>query len=482
MAAIGEMKFDGKKLLDIKDDLEVISKQCKESVPREENDIVLRVGEISTPQKHDCFLSSREICSDVAETFNSVRNMLDLLVTKINFAHETVGIWNDGTILDFENSVESRKFVNFFNIFDKEGRIKIVVEENGKKIQYGFLEYMKKVTGVNLISLDGVVPEGQTPEGNTGTSGLGGGSGLVTGAAIIGGSQSISTVVDSMVNSSSDSNSVNQEVVITDNNKPSPNNSKPNTNSNSTNNKVPKPTPIIDSSISNTNPDVKPDGDSSSAIVDDGIANLEGATNNTNGNVTSSTSSGFGQMFTNNNSSSGIATSISGVVNGEEVAIDVINPEGTNSPILDGTNPDSGEFGDFGNIYDNESNIAVDNGDSSGGFNPIPLGVGLGLATAAGVGAKVIYDRKKNNVIDDEEQTESLGGNKFWTDDDLSVVHSEEDSIDLDRFDTDVTPSSYSASYTNDVDDINVTDDSTWSIEDESLKNNDQIVDLLNGN
>lgn len=194
-------------------------------------------------------------------------------------------------------------------------------------------------------------------------------------------------------------------------------------------------------------------------------------------------STGFGSMFNKNDDykTPDISTSV-GNINEDSTLSFNKNDDNVNKP------------SNFGNIFDNDntssSSTVTSNTSSkqssSGGFNPIPLGVGLGLATAAGVGAKVIYDHKKNSEFDNDEQVESFGGNKFWSDDDLSVIHSEEDSFannDLDRFDNNEQadlPSSYSASYSNDVD-SQIPDNNMWSLEDD-LNNNEQIVDLLNGN
>ena len=134
---------------------------------------------------------------------------------------------------------------------------------------------------------------------------------------------------------------------------------------------------------------------------------------------------------------------------------------GYDSPSL--PNPNAGDSG---------SGSSSSSSSSSGGFNPIPLGIGLGAAVAGGIGVKAYVDHKKNGKFDDENEDSVTNGNRFWTDEDPNVVHSEEDMLGDDSGSQDV---SYQA-----VENSNPGND-TWNIEENELPD-DNSFDLLSEN
>lgn len=336
-----------------------------------------------------------------------------------------------------------------------------------------------------------------------------------------GGNSTVSSNGSSSTNISSSTSDSN--VVITDNNKSDNSNKNPvkrtdsdkkpsnsNNNNNSNNNKQPdnsikKPgndnvnnTPIID-----TNTDIEKPSDS---IGSDTSSDQDNTTTIVTPSNPSNSSTGVSDSGNGNRNSSGVSKNATGVgaifnnngnanVTSDDIATSVVNDNNASDlPLIDDLNPGSsagfddiihgnGDSGKGGVVPGGKTNPS-----KSSGFNPVPLGVGLGLATAGGVGAKVIYDHKKNSEFDNDEQEESLGGNKFWTDDEFNVINSEEDAFSKDELDdldnslntNRLATEDYSASYNNDVQsDI---EDGTWKIDDSDFDNNEQIVDLLNGN
>ena len=145
-------------------------------------------------------------------------------------------------------------------------------------------------------------------------------------------------------------------------------------------------------------------------------------------------------------------------------------PSDTSSIIQPSTSTDS-------NIYDSLPNPNVDNtgsskpnsSSSSGGFNPLPWGIGLGAAVAGGVGVKAYVNHRKNSKFDDENEDSVTNGNRFWTDEDPNVLHSEQDLFNQDDGKHDVSYQAVENS-TNNSD--------SWNIEESELPD-DNTFDLL---
>lgn len=116
----------------------------------------------------------------------------------------------------------------------------------------------------------------------------------------------------------------------------------------------------------------------------------------------------------------------------------------------------------------------------SSGSSVVPIAVGLGAAVAGGIGIKAIHDHKKNSKFDDQNEDSVTNGNRFWTDEDPNVMHTEEDLFNENIDTNDV---SYQAVENNSVTpdlDTNINND-TWSIEEDEIKDNNTF-DLLSEN
>lgn len=108
----------------------------------------------------------------------------------------------------------------------------------------------------------------------------------------------------------------------------------------------------------------------------------------------------------------------------------------------------------------------------SSGSSVIPIAVGLGAAVAGGIGIKAIHDHKKNSEFDDQNEDSVTNGNRFWTDEDPNVVHSEQD---LFSDNSDTLDASYQAT------ENSTADNDTWNIEDNEIEDNNSF-DLLSEN
>ena len=114
----------------------------------------------------------------------------------------------------------------------------------------------------------------------------------------------------------------------------------------------------------------------------------------------------------------------------------------------------------------------------SSGSSVVPIAIGLGAAVAGGIGVKAIHDHRKNSKFDDQNEDSITNGNRFWTDEDPNVIHSEENyNLEEDLFnDTSTLEDNTYQAVEN-----NVTNNDTWSIEENELQD-DNTFDLLSEN
>lgn len=475
MAVTGEMKLDSQKLLDIKEDLAEASELCREmayeSGTEGGGELPLKIMEVSVP--HDYYLSSEKIEDVPAEIYTMVRKAIDKLQSKVDYViglitqqeaesnrlFEELGERTKMSIEDYEALLDYDPNETF-SFFKQDAVIK-VNDGKGGYVTYTIKEYREKLEEVinSRISSNGVgsqVVKPYNPYSNTGTNV----SNAAT-ATVVPKPSVPSNTQNTNINNNQTDNEQNTIIPPTENVQPDNNNNENQLPNNE--NKV--PVENNDSEINNNN-----------AQTDTKVPDTS-----TNGN----SNTGFGQIFNNNNSNNKPNISTNIIQSNPNTNAETAPSIGTDNLPLDSESQTENIFGDFGNVFENDnvtSPSPIVDENKSKGFNPIPLGVGLGLATAAGIGAKVIHDRKKNNELD-EEQLEAFEGNKFWLDDEPSVINSEEDSFaneDFNRFDSGIDSAGYSASYSTNITDSAIPDN-TWSIEDDA-QDNDQMVDLLNGN
>ena len=134
----------------------------------------------------------------------------------------------------------------------------------------------------------------------------------------------------------------------------------------------------------------------------------------------------------------------------------------------------TGNTADLFEVDDSSSNVSsatssVGTSTSTGGSGIGAVAAGLGAAVAVGVGVKVYKDRKENNEFDLNEDRPT-NENKYWTDEESNVIHSEkEDYVEENSIPVD----SYTAS--SNVNNIEVNDEDinndTWSMPDASSDN-----------
>lgn len=111
---------------------------------------------------------------------------------------------------------------------------------------------------------------------------------------------------------------------------------------------------------------------------------------------------------------------------------------------------------------------------SSKGSSVVPIAVGLGAAVAGGIGIKAIHDHRKNSKFDDQNEDSVTNGNRFWTEEDPNVIHTEED-----LFNDESSSNSENVSYQ--AVENNTDNSDTWNIE-ESEISDDNTFDLLSEN
>lgn len=505
MSNSGAMQVDTDKLSEAKNALDSLARDIESKID------FMNMVAWNNINEHDNCLGNKSIEQYVTSGINDVSGKIKKLSGKIQDAYHSICIWDDHANISFQEAA-SKGFLSSFTtvsgVLNLNQMIKFK-DKNGKVVEMKLKDYGNYLLGLtnSKTTTNGVKSKVSS---NTSNKAIGAAtiatntvfSTVKSNASNVSNNQSSGTVtgnsnsVNSQIpsNGGSSNNSNNSVVNIVDNNKSDNSKDKENNNNNKNNNVISNVSgnkdvnnnignDSINSNTGNSNT-TTPIVDNKSDSVVNNISNVNSNTSKPN----NSNNSGFGSLFNKNDDykTPNISTSVGGVVD-----------SGTPGSLpLDGNDVSISKPGDFGNLFDNDnissSNTGtIDSGSNntskSSGFNPIPLGVGLGLATAVGVGAKVIHDHKKNSEFDNDDQVESFGGNKFWSDDDLSVVHSEEDSFiddSLERFnsneETDLS-SGYSASYSNDLE-SQVPDNNLWTLEDEDLKNNEQIVDLLNGN
>lgn len=439
---------------------------------------------------HDNFLDSVRILERIEEKYKEYASRVSGLESKLDKTYRIVKAWETSSGKETENLTK---------ITPDEGRYaitegyspNIIVEYKNKdgKVVSQFLheyrEYLEKITGAN-VSSEGVTSQTNNSTSTNSTPSTNSGS-VISGAGVV-----TTPIVNNTIQNNKPNNNTNN---IVNNNQNSQQQVTPNQNQNTNNNsnnqnKVPnnntannntekdkeeKPINKEENKNENKTPIENNNKPSDTKVPDT-------STNN------NSNQGGFGQIFNKDNSSNtkpNISTNVIQPNKQDTPNIDTSNPSNTGDLPLNNESQTENIYGDFGNVFENDnvtSPSPIVDENKSKGFNPIPLGVGLGLATAAGIGAKVIHDRKKNNELD-EEQLEAFEGNKFWLDDEPSVINSEEDSFaneDFNRFDSGIDSAGYSASYSTNITDSAIPDN-TWSIEDDA-QDNDQMVDLLNGN
>ena len=133
---------------------------------------------------------------------------------------------------------------------------------------------------------------------------------------------------------------------------------------------------------------------------------------------------------------------------------------------------------DTGSSLPNPNAESTDTGtrssSSSKGSSVAPIAVGLGAAVAGGIGIKAIHDHRKNSKFDDQNEDSVTNGNRFWTEEDPNVIHTEED-----LFNDESSSNSENVSYQA-VENNNDNND-TWNIE-ESEISDDNTFDLLSEN
>lgn len=132
----------------------------------------------------------------------------------------------------------------------------------------------------------------------------------------------------------------------------------------------------------------------------------------------------------------------------------------------------------YADLEEGTDNIGTDR--TTGGSGLGAIAAGIGVAAAAGIGAKIYKDRKENNEFDIDEDSPT-NGNKFWSNDEQSVIHSEkEEYLDEkiptkeENYETLTEDTTYSAKSNN------YEEKDTWDIVEET--NNSELTDLLGNN
>lgn len=162
------------------------------------------------------------------------------------------------------------------------------------------------------------------------------------------------------------------------------------------------------------------------------------------------------------------------VTNKETVNSNVSNTTTDNKNLFDNNLDDF-----YSDLDDDISNVGTDT--STGGSGVIPIVAGVGAAAAIGVGAKVYKDRKDNNELDLDEDSPT-NGNRFWSNDDQNVIHSEkEEYVDDNYLPRSEQITDNTDDFTYSAKDNNYEENDTWSMNDDVNTNSD-LPDLLGNN
>ncbi len=269
------------------------------------------------------------------------------------------------------------------------------------------------------------------------------------------------------------------DIINPDNNQNISNPSTPPTNNtdNPINNQVTPPTIKPDDTEQiTTTPPVSNNPNSNNNSNNSGLTNM-GSSNNPTVNVT--------QPTTNNNSIGGSSTSTGGGI----VYKKGYTPPASNKPNnnIVGTTTDSttGVVTEKVDIPDTKTDlfetdpdikdyidIGADRTTSSStgsGIGILPITGGLAATAAIGAGIKIYKDRKENNDFDDSEDRLS-NENKFWTEEEANVRHSEKEIYNDENSNNE---SAYKASNNDTL------NNDTWSMEEDIINSANTQIDLL---
>lgn len=126
------------------------------------------------------------------------------------------------------------------------------------------------------------------------------------------------------------------------------------------------------------------------------------------------------------------------------------------------TDPDIKDYIDIGADRTTSSS-------TGSGIGILPIAGGLAATAAIGAGVKIYKDRKENNDFNDSEDSLS-NENKFWTEEEANVRHSEKEIYNDENNSTD---NSYRASNNE------VLNNDTWSMEEDIIDSANTQIDLL---
>ena len=215
--------------------------------------------------------------------------------------------------------------------------------------------------------------------------------------------------------------------------------------------------------ISGSSSDVKADNNSyqntASTVTNEGVSSTPTSTK-TNTRVI------YRNNTSNTENNSNVAPSTTTTPSDTET---VTNPNPETSSNADSSSNGNLFDPDYDYDYDDDDTSKVITTSSSSGLGTVIGGAAVvGAAAAIGVGAKVYKDRKENNDLELDEDSPT-NGNRFWSNDEQSVIHSEKEEYTSSSEDT-------SDSYEALKNDPSINNDS-WDVSDNTTSSS--VVDLL---
>lgn len=230
----------------------------------------------------------------------------------------------------------------------------------------------------------------------------------------------------------------------------------------------------------NTSKTEKQDNVSNNDNHDTGVSVTENSGDNTQNNISSQTSTTTAQPVpsavskTGQNASSNspqVKTETSQQSSDNTNQTIVTDKQKTDSSTSSQTKPSSSSSS---LPNPNADNTTSSSSSKSKGSSVVPIAVGLGAAVAGGIGIKALHDHRQNSKFDDQNEDSVTNGNRFWTDEDPNVIHTEED-----LFNDTSTLDSENVSYQ--AVENNADNSDTWSIEENEVSD-DNAFDLLSEN